>query len=212
MDAGGHLTPLLVALLAAAGVTQKSAYAQESVRSCLVLCAPSLNVEPTLTIENLFARHRVENVTSGAIERVYRAVQFEIILALDVSTTIPRLGSRSKRFGLRSRAGPRIRSPGQQLPTSGRQGFVITPSHSSSNSTCTFLNPRTRKAGSGRTWISWTSSVPPSAPAPRVSTRTSSIWSATAASPPERPDARLAAPGRDRGVVRLSCDGPAVRR
>lgn len=87
-----HLTPLLAAWFAAAGVVHAPAEAQESTQPCFVLCAPSLHVEPTLTIENLFARHRVQSVSGGEIERVDRAVLFEMILALDVPTTIPRVG------------------------------------------------------------------------------------------------------------------------
>jgi hypothetical protein len=57
---------------------------------CLFLCAPELNIEPTWTIEPLAARHRVE--TDGRAERVPRESVFELILSLDVPTTIPRAG------------------------------------------------------------------------------------------------------------------------
>lgn len=87
-----HLTPFLAALFAATAVVHARAEAQESARPCFVLCAPSLHVEPTLTIENLFARHRVQNVSGGQIERADRVALFEMILALDVPTTIPRVG------------------------------------------------------------------------------------------------------------------------
>lgn len=86
-----YLMPLLAGF-AAASVVHRPAQAQESVRPCFILCAPSLHVEPTLTIENLFARHRLQSVGSGATGRAKRAALFEMILALDVPTTIPRVG------------------------------------------------------------------------------------------------------------------------
>jgi hypothetical protein len=57
---------------------------------CAFLCAPELKVEPTWTIENLAGRHRVEN--DGQIERAFRDNVFELVFALDVPTTIRRLG------------------------------------------------------------------------------------------------------------------------
>lgn len=65
--------------------------AQERGR-CLVLCVPSLALEPTVTIENLFRRHRVQDVASGVITRAERGVEFEVIVALDIPTAIPRVG------------------------------------------------------------------------------------------------------------------------
>jgi hypothetical protein len=87
-----RLTPLFAVLSVAAGVERSSAQAQESGRPCVVLCAPSLRVEPTLTIEHLLARHRVQSVSGGEITRVDRATLVEMILALDVPTTIPHVG------------------------------------------------------------------------------------------------------------------------
>jgi hypothetical protein len=57
---------------------------------CVVLCAPELKIEPTWTIENLGARPRVE--VDGAVERLARDIVFELIFALNVPTTIPRVG------------------------------------------------------------------------------------------------------------------------
>ncbi|MGQ0734811.1 MAG: hypothetical protein ACT4QD_14300, partial [Acidobacteriota bacterium] len=57
---------------------------------CVVLCAPELKIEPTWTIELLAARHRIES--DGQIERVAREAVFELIFALDIPTTIPRVG------------------------------------------------------------------------------------------------------------------------
>jgi hypothetical protein len=66
-----------------------SAVAQNQPR-CLILCAPELKVEPTWTIENLASRHRIES--GGQVERAKRETVFELIFALDVPTTIPRVG------------------------------------------------------------------------------------------------------------------------
>jgi hypothetical protein len=57
---------------------------------CAFLCAPELKIEPTWTIENLGSRPRVE--TDGQEERVARESVFELIFALEVPTTIPRVG------------------------------------------------------------------------------------------------------------------------
>jgi hypothetical protein len=65
------------------------ATAQDEPR-CVVLCAPELKIEPTWTIENLGSRHRIEG--DGQVERAARETVFELIFALDVPTTIPRIG------------------------------------------------------------------------------------------------------------------------
>ena len=57
---------------------------------CAFLCAPELKIEPTWTIENLGARPNVE--IDGQEERIARESVFELIFALDVPTTIPRVG------------------------------------------------------------------------------------------------------------------------
>jgi hypothetical protein len=58
---------------------------------CAFLCAPELKIEPTFTIEHLAQRHRVE-AADGAVERVAREAVFELILAVDIPTEIPRIG------------------------------------------------------------------------------------------------------------------------
>jgi hypothetical protein len=57
---------------------------------CQILCAPELKIEPTWTIENLFAPPTIE--IDGQAERAARETVFELIFALDVPTTIPRVG------------------------------------------------------------------------------------------------------------------------
>ncbi|OFW06140.1 MAG: hypothetical protein A3I61_18355 [Acidobacteria bacterium RIFCSPLOWO2_02_FULL_68_18] len=62
----------------------------EQDRPCTILCAPELKLEPTFTIEHLAGRPRLN--VDGAVERVPRETTFELILALDVPTEIPRIG------------------------------------------------------------------------------------------------------------------------
>ena len=81
MNCAGWIAGLL--LLAA------PASAQNEPR-CAFLCAPELKIEPTWTIENLGARPKVE--IDGQEERTARESVFELIFALDVPTTIPRVG------------------------------------------------------------------------------------------------------------------------
>jgi hypothetical protein len=59
-------------------------------RPCAFLCAPELKIEPTITIEHLAERPRVE--VDGALERARREAVFELIFAVDVPTEIPRIG------------------------------------------------------------------------------------------------------------------------
>lgn len=67
------------------------AWAQPAQPACRVLCAPQLNVEPTITFTNLFGSPRV--VTDrGVPERVPRDTEFEFILSLDLPTRISWLG------------------------------------------------------------------------------------------------------------------------
>jgi hypothetical protein len=79
---------LIVAAPAAAQNEQNRA--QNEDRSCAVLCAPELKIEPTFTVEHLAQRHRIE--VDGEVERVPRETVFELIFALDVPTQVPRLG------------------------------------------------------------------------------------------------------------------------
>jgi hypothetical protein len=58
---------------------------------CVVLCAPELKIEPTWTVENLFAPPRIES--GGVVERSARELVFELIFAVDIPTTIPRIGT-----------------------------------------------------------------------------------------------------------------------
>lgn len=78
----------IVACLATRPVLGQDADTQR----CFALCAPSLAIEPTITIKNLLSRHRVQDVASGTIERAERIAVFEMIAAMDIPTSIPRVG------------------------------------------------------------------------------------------------------------------------
>jgi hypothetical protein len=78
---GSLMAGLLLAISASAAAQGKP--------RCVVLCAPELKVEPTWTIEPLGSRHRIER--EGQVERVNRDTVFELIFALNVPTTIPRV-------------------------------------------------------------------------------------------------------------------------
>jgi hypothetical protein len=80
-------SPLLVVALLL--LVPASALAQNEPR-CRLLCTPALKVEPTWTVEHLAQRHRIES--DGQVERAARETVFELIFALDVPTTIPRVG------------------------------------------------------------------------------------------------------------------------
>jgi hypothetical protein len=58
---------------------------------CRFICGVEFKIEPTFTIENLAARHRVMT-TDGITERANRDRVFETVLALDMPTKVPRFG------------------------------------------------------------------------------------------------------------------------
>ncbi len=60
-----------------------------------MLCAPELKIEPTLTVENVFRGPVVETLEDGVVVERARATRervFELILAVEVPTTLPRIG------------------------------------------------------------------------------------------------------------------------
>lgn len=79
-------------LLLAAGPA--SVLAQER-GGCVVLCVPEVNVEPTVTVENLFGGPRVASVGAGITPdttRLSREAAFEAILAVGVPTALSGVG------------------------------------------------------------------------------------------------------------------------
>lgn len=68
-----------------------SASAQEANR-CLLLCAPELSFEPTLTFSDLFTTTTVLDLRENSVSEVEPGMEFEMILAMGIPTTIPRVG------------------------------------------------------------------------------------------------------------------------
>lgn len=84
--ASGRIAALLLSV-ALANPAQATA---QSEPRCVILCAPELKIEPTWTIENLGGSRRVE--VDGQVESIGVESVFELVLALDIPTTIPRVG------------------------------------------------------------------------------------------------------------------------
>jgi hypothetical protein len=83
--AGAIVGIMLLATTLCAG---PSVHAQQE--ACRILCAPDLKLEPTVTFENLGDRARVE--VGGVTQETEGETIFEIILAVGIPTTIPRVG------------------------------------------------------------------------------------------------------------------------
>lgn len=63
--------------------------------NCRILCSPEVKFEPTVTIGNLFRRPKVARLEDGKpveVTRLEREAEFEVILAVGISTQIPRVG------------------------------------------------------------------------------------------------------------------------
>lgn len=58
---------------------------------CTLLCAPALDLEPTLSIGNLVSQPRVQDVATGRIERLSVSPVFQATLALGIPTQLPAL-------------------------------------------------------------------------------------------------------------------------
>lgn len=80
----------VVAGLLLAVVLPVNAAAQEP-DDCRFICGLEGKFEPTFTIENLGNRHTVSS-PEGLAERAERERVFELVLALDLETKLPRLG------------------------------------------------------------------------------------------------------------------------
>ena len=69
-------------------ISPRAVSAQEE--ACIFLCAPDLKFEPTVTFENLGNRARVD--VGGVVEETEGETIVELIFAVGVPTTIPRIG------------------------------------------------------------------------------------------------------------------------
>ena len=77
-----------MAALGLASAAAAPAFAEEP--RCALFCAPEFKVEPTITFGNVFRRARIAR--DGTSARQPRGVDFEVILATDLSTRVPWLG------------------------------------------------------------------------------------------------------------------------
>src|SRR5262245_9590830 len=82
---------LRILLLAWVTTLLPSAALAEEKPECRFICGVQGKVEPTFTIENLAARHRLVT-PDGITRRVNRERVFESVLAVDFETSLPRLG------------------------------------------------------------------------------------------------------------------------
>jgi hypothetical protein len=60
---------------------------------CRFLCAPTIEVAPTITIDNILFPPRVAEPPDGVPQRLTREVELEIVVSADIPTRLPRLGS-----------------------------------------------------------------------------------------------------------------------
>lgn len=58
--------------------------------TCRLLCAPDFKFEPTVTLESLGSRARVD--VGGQVEQTERETVLELIFSVGIPTTIPRVG------------------------------------------------------------------------------------------------------------------------
>jgi hypothetical protein len=82
--------PLRIPLALLALVLLPAPALAQSQPRCVFLCAPEFKIEPTWTVENLFRAPRIE--ADGTTERASHETIFEVIFAVDVPTSIPRIG------------------------------------------------------------------------------------------------------------------------
>ena len=86
------MTRLLIAVLSIVVLAASPAVALgQTAPTCHFICELAWKVEPTLTIEHLANRHRVV-LPDGGTKQAKRERVFEIVLALDMESRVPRLG------------------------------------------------------------------------------------------------------------------------
>jgi hypothetical protein len=60
---------------------------------CRVICAPTIEVAPTITIDNILFPPHVAEPPEAVPQRLAREVDLEIVVSADIPTRLPRLGS-----------------------------------------------------------------------------------------------------------------------
>ena len=92
---GNGLTGFVVAVAILLLICIPASLSAQTAERCRVLCAPELKIEPTLTIENLARAPLVETLEDGVVvdrSREHRERVFELIVAAEVPTALPRIG------------------------------------------------------------------------------------------------------------------------
>jgi hypothetical protein len=59
---------------------------------CRILCAPSLEIAPSVTFTNLVRAPPVRDLNTGEVEQLKSEAEFEIFVAMGIPTEIPRVG------------------------------------------------------------------------------------------------------------------------
>jgi hypothetical protein len=80
----------VVAIVALSSALVPALLEAQQEERCLIICAPELKFEPTITFDNLGNGARVES--GGVVESTQRETVFELVFALDIPTEIPRVG------------------------------------------------------------------------------------------------------------------------
>lgn len=88
------LPAVALVLTSLAGLTADAVAGQDDEETCFFLCTPGLKIEPTFTFEPVFQRPTVATTEGGVTELRRPSTErvFELILALGVPTTVPRVG------------------------------------------------------------------------------------------------------------------------
>ena len=115
-------------LVLGAGLLPALPAAAQEERACVLLCTPDLKIEPTVTLENLGRRARIE--VDGAVERTPRETVFEVIFAVGVPTEIPRIGFTFEAIVAPSEAPRATRSRAPTRAISGGRRSATTRSRS----------------------------------------------------------------------------------
>ncbi|MDP6605776.1 MAG: hypothetical protein QF664_05905 [Dehalococcoidia bacterium] len=88
------VTALCAALLAFPTNARATEQDQDAER-CWFLCAPEIKIEPTMTFEPIFRRPVIQELEDGEVVAegpAARETVFELILAVGIPTTVPRVG------------------------------------------------------------------------------------------------------------------------
>ena len=87
---GGYLRGLALAAACFFLLVRAAPASAQAGDGCFLLCTPALPIAPSLTIENLFGGPSIQDLQTGKVTREHTEEVFELFVALDIPTTIPR--------------------------------------------------------------------------------------------------------------------------